>query len=363
MPEEVLITPFDEHNQTLVDHVHPLAWENPAPAPVYSLVVLGAGAAGLAAAAATAQLGGRVALVERHLLGGDRLNTGSLPTRATLRAARAYKEAAGAAAFGLRVAVEQADFGAAMKWMRERRARLSAQVSAARCRELGIDLFLGAGRFVGPAAVEVEGRALRFHRALIATGARPLVPDLPGLEEVGSLTRESVFSLQHLPSRLALVGSGPLACELAQAFARFGAMVTLLVEEDRLLPSEEPEAAACLRRALEADGVRAVERARLERVERAGRLKGALLRGRGRVAPAGGRRDPVGRGPPAERRGPRPRGGRRSGRTSRRRGRRPAAHDEPGDLRGRRRLLRPAFPPGGRSHGADRRAQRPARRA
>jgi len=276
MPDPVLITPFDESNQKLVDQVHPSSWINPEPAGIYHLVVVGGGTAGLAAAADAARSGARVALVERHLLGGDRLVTGSVPALAMRRAARAWKELATAGVHGLREAAAVRDFGAAMKRMRELRAALAPQDSAWRLKELGVDVFLGHGRFVSPHELEVEGAKLAFHRALIATGGLPHVPEVPGLADAGFLTSESVFSLQQLPTRLAVVGGGPLGCELAQAFARFGAQVTLLVDGERLLPHDEPAAAEVVERALAADGVRLVTGARLTAVERGARSK--LLR-------------------------------------------------------------------------------------
>ncbi len=276
MPEPVLVTPFDENNQKLVDQVHPSDWTNPEPAGIYHLVVIGGGTAGLVAAAATAGLGGRVALVERHLLGGDCLNTGCVPSKSLIRAARAWKELATAATHGLREAAAVRDFGAVMKRMREVRAGLAPQDSAWRFKELGVDVFLGHGRFVSPHEVEVDGRRLAFHRALVATGGRPALPEVPGLADAGHLTSDTVFSLQQLPARLAVVGGGPLGCELAQAFARFGAQVTMLVVGERLLPREEPEAAAVVERALAADGVRLVTGARLDAVDRGARSK--LLR-------------------------------------------------------------------------------------
>lgn len=273
MPDPILITPLDEHNQRLVDQVHPSSWIQPEPAGLYHLVVIGAGSAGLAAARAAAELGARVALVERRLMGGDRLNHGGVPANALIRSARAWNEVAHAAAHGLRVGETQRDFGATMKRVRELRASLAAPDSAWRCRELGIDVFLGAGRFVSPSEAEVDGRRLRFHSALVATGSRPEVPEVAGLADAGYLTAESVFSLQQLPGRLGVLGGGPSACELAQAFARFGAQVTLLVDERGLLPREERDAAAAVEAALVADGVRVVPAARLIAVDRGVRMK------------------------------------------------------------------------------------------
>lgn len=276
MPNAPLVLPLDKHNQRLVDNVHPASWENPAPADVYHLVVLGAGTAGIAAAVGAADLGAKVAIVERRLLGGDRLNTGCVPSKAMLRAARAWSEARRSGQFGLRATVE-GDFAAAMDRMRSMRAEVSAGDSAWRLRELGIDVHLGEGQFTGPDTLAVAGTRLNFRRALVATGARPAIPDLPGLLEVGFLSTESVFALTDLPRRLAVIGAGPAGCELAQAFARFGSQVTLLVRGDRPLPREEEESALHVQRALEADGVRVVAQCRLLGVQRPQRSKVVLF--------------------------------------------------------------------------------------
>ncbi|HUP21276.1 MAG TPA: FAD-dependent oxidoreductase, partial [Gemmatimonadota bacterium] len=152
--------------------------------------------------------------------------------------------------------------------MRRLRADLAAHDSAARFRALGVDVFLGEGRFVARDAVEVDGVRLRFARAVIATGARPVVPPVPGLADAGFLTSESVWDLAALPPRLAVVGGGPLGCELAQAFARFGSRVTVVEVEDRVLPAEDADAAAIVAAALDADGVDLALGSRLARVAR-----------------------------------------------------------------------------------------------
>jgi pyruvate/2-oxoglutarate dehydrogenase complex dihydrolipoamide dehydrogenase (E3) component len=140
--------------------------------------------------------------------------------------------------------------------MRELRAAISPHDSAARFRDLGVDVFLGEGRFTAPTTVDVDGRTLTFARACIATGARASAPPIPGLEEAGYLTNETVFSLTELPRRLAVIGAGPIGCELAQAFARFGSEVTLIEMMPRPLPNEDPDAAAIVSAALPRDGVR-----------------------------------------------------------------------------------------------------------
>ncbi len=273
MPDAPLVLPLDAHNQRLVDNVHPAAWENPVPAGVYHLVVLGAGTAGLVAAVGAAGLGARVAIVEKHLMGGDCLNSGCVPSKAVLRAARAFRDLRHAAEFGVRATPEGGDFAAAMQRMRRLRAEISGHDSVWRLRDLGIDVFLGEGRFTGADTLEVAGSRLRFRRALVATGARPAVPDLPGLAEVGCLTSETVFQLTDLPRRLAILGGGPIGCELAQAFARFGSQVTQLVRGRHLLTLEEEVCVAVVQKALEADGVRIVVDCRLLGVQRPQRSK------------------------------------------------------------------------------------------
>jgi pyruvate/2-oxoglutarate dehydrogenase complex dihydrolipoamide dehydrogenase (E3) component len=255
----VSLLPDDPHDRALVGNVHPPGWANPTPAPRYNLVVVGAGTAGLVCAAGAAGLGARVALVERELMGGDCLNVGCVPSKALLRSARAAAAVRDAGAFGARApAWTGVDFPQVMERLRRLRAGLSPTDSAGRFRGLGVDVFLGQGRFAGPDAVEVGGQTLRFSRAVIATGGRAAHPAVPGLAEAGYLTNESVFALTALPRRLAVLGAGPIGCELAQAFARLGSKVTLLEIASRILPREDADAAELVGRALARDGVEVV---------------------------------------------------------------------------------------------------------
>jgi len=244
------------HDAVLVANVHPPAWENPLPARRYNLVVVGAGTAGLVAAAGAAGLGARVALIERGRLGGDCLNYGCVPSKGIIRAARAVADVRGTGAFGIEIdGAVRVNFGAVMERMRRLRAAISHHDSAQRFRDLGVDLFLGQGRFTSPDTVAVGGATLRFAKACIATGARAASLPIPGLAEVGFLTNESVFSLTDLPPRLAVIGAGPIGCELAQTFARLGARVTLLEVGGRILSRAEAEAAALLHESMVHDGV------------------------------------------------------------------------------------------------------------
>jgi mercury(II) reductase len=262
------VLPLDEHNRRLVANVHPHDWRNPEPAARYNLVVIGAGTAGLITAAVAAGLGARVALVERHLMGGDCLNVGCVPSKALIRASRSAAEARRAVEFGVKVsgAIEP-DFAAVMERLRRKRAEISREDSVERyTRELGVDVFLGEARFVAGDAVEVGGARLRFAKAVIATGARAIAPPIEGLEQAGYLTNESVFSLTELPPRLAVIGAGPIGCELAQAFARLGSRVTLVEMGPHVLAREDADAAAIVQNALVRDGVELVLEAKLERV-------------------------------------------------------------------------------------------------
>jgi pyruvate/2-oxoglutarate dehydrogenase complex dihydrolipoamide dehydrogenase (E3) component len=274
------LLPTDPDDSRLLTNVHPPDWANPEPAPRYNLVVIGAGTAGLVSAAGAAGLGAKVALVERGLMGGDCLTAGCVPSKALLRAARAAAEVRRAGDFGIRVPDGvTVDFPAVTARMRRLRADLSPNDSAARFRGLGVDVFLGDARFTGPETVEVAGRVLRFRKAVIATGSRPRVPAVPGLAEAGYLTNETVFALTELPPRLAVVGGGPIGCELAQAFARLGSRVTLVHSRGQLLPRDEPAAAELVERSLRRDGVDVMLNASVEGAER--RADGKVLRLRG----------------------------------------------------------------------------------
>ena len=267
-----MIEPLDEHNLKLIENVHPASWINPEPAARYHMVVIGAGTAGLVSAAGAAGLGAKVALVERHLMGGDCLNVGCVPSKGVIRAARSWRDAREAAARfgGPSVARDGGDFGFAMERMRRIRAGISVHDSARRFQGLGVDVFLGDGHFVSPDTVEVGGKRLRFRRAVIATGGRAAEPPVPGLAEAGFRTNETIFNLTELPKRLVVVGGGPIGCELAQAFARLGSQVTQLVQEDHVLPREDADAAGIVQKSMIQDGVRFEFGIKLAEVQRRG---------------------------------------------------------------------------------------------
>jgi pyruvate/2-oxoglutarate dehydrogenase complex dihydrolipoamide dehydrogenase (E3) component len=249
--------PEKASNQSLADNVRPAGWPNPEPAPCYNLVVIGAGSAGLVTAAGAAGLGARVALIERQSMGGDCLNFGCVPSKGLIRCGRAVAEARNAHRFGATGTDKiDADFSAAMAHMQSVRATISQHDSATRFQhELGVDVFFGEGRFTSPDTLTVGGKSLRFRKAAICTGARASAPPIPGLEKTGYLTNETVFDLQKLPPRLAIIGAGPIGCELAQAFARLGSQVTVLEYGKGVLPREDREAAGIVEQAMTREGV------------------------------------------------------------------------------------------------------------
>ena len=256
MSDSAQIRQDDAYDQILINNVHPADWRNPDPAPRYNLVVIGAGTAGLVTAAGAAGLGAKVALIEKALTGGDCLNVGCVPSKALIRAARAFANVREAHRYGVEVPHgTTVNFPAVMERMRRLRAEMSSNDSVHRFRNLGVDVFLGEGRFASDDTIEVGGKILRFRKAVIATGARATGLPIPGLAEAGFLTNETVFTLTELPRRLAVIGAGPIGCELAQAFARFGAQVTLLEVAPQILIREDPDAAARVQQALEHDGV------------------------------------------------------------------------------------------------------------
>ncbi|PSN77259.1 FAD-containing oxidoreductase, partial [filamentous cyanobacterium CCP4] len=213
-------------------------------------------------------LGLKVALVEKSLMGGDCLNVGCVPSKCVIRSSRVVADMREAAPFGIQPPEQiEVDFAAVMDRMRQIRADISHHDSVERFSNLGIDVFLGEARFIDSKTVQVGDGRLPFKKAVIATGARARRPEVPGLAEAGFLTNETVFSLTERPRRLAVIGGGPIGCELAQAFHRLGSEVTLLHNHGHLLNREDADAAAIVQQQLRKEGLNLLLEARLERVE------------------------------------------------------------------------------------------------
>jgi pyruvate/2-oxoglutarate dehydrogenase complex dihydrolipoamide dehydrogenase (E3) component len=267
-PHAVEVSPADEFNKKLIENTHPPDWINPKPAGRYNLVVIGAGTAGLVAAAGAAILGARVALIERALTGGDCLNYGCVPSKALIRSARAAYAVTEAREFGMETQPPTVEFADVMRRVRRVRAEIAPNDSVQRFTRLGVDMFLGHGHFTGKHSLEVEGQRLDFSKAIIAVGGRATVPPIPGLSEAGYLTNETAFSLTALPRRLIVIGGGPIGCELAQAFARLGSQVSLVSDVPRLLPKEDSDVAALLDQQFRREGIELILGAKVERAEK-----------------------------------------------------------------------------------------------
>ena len=250
------LQPLDAHNQKLQSNVHPENHENPTAADKYNLVVIGGGTAGLVAASIGAGLGGRVALVERSLMGGDCLNVGCVPSKGIISSARTAAAVRTAGEFGVKVHdAVSVDFPAVMERMRKLRSDISPHDSVKRFKDLGVDVFLGQARFLDGSRVEVDGQNLNFTKAVICTGARASAPSIKGLDSVPYLTNETLFSLTELPRRFGVIGGGPMGAEMAQSFARFGSEVSLITSNRGLMPNEDREAVAMVQKHMGKDGV------------------------------------------------------------------------------------------------------------
>lgn len=221
----------------------------------FDLCVIGGGSGGLVAAAGAATLGAKVALVEKHRLGGDCLWTGCVPSKALLQTAKVAHLARTAHRYGLPGHSPRVDIGQVMDRVNSVIAAVEVHDNPQRFRDMGIEVIFGAGRFTDPHVFEVDGRRLTAKNFVIATGSRPGVPPIAGLADVPFLTNEAVFTLREPVPRLLVLGGGPIGVEMAQAFARLGSEVTLIERGPQLLPVEDRDAAAVVERRLRAEGV------------------------------------------------------------------------------------------------------------
>lgn len=265
----VSVWPQDAYNQTLIERVHPPNWINPTPQTRYDLVVIGAGTAGLVVAAGAAGLGIglKIALIEKHLFGGDCLNFGCVPSKTLIRSARAIAEVLQAQTLGIEVKNIQVNFAQVMERLRKIRSEISHQDSVQRFQALGIDVFLGTAHFLEPSKIAVNDQVLTYRKAVIATGARASYPPIPGLDKTEFFTNETIFSLTELPARLAVIGGGPIGCELAQAFQRLGSQVTLFHRHASLLNRETCAAAELLQTQFSKEGIKLILKSQINSVE------------------------------------------------------------------------------------------------
>jgi len=262
----------DPHDQLMIENCHPPHHVNPIPNGKYNLIAVGAGSAGLVSAGGAGGLGAKSAIIERALMGGDCLVTGCVPSKGIIRAARAIYDLKLSGRFGIELGGEpRVDFAAAMERMRRLRAQISDNDAAAKFSgKYQVDVYLGNAKFLSASAIEVDGQRLEFDRAVIATGGRPAELPIPGLKEAGYYTNENIFTITALPRRIAVIGAGPIGCELAQAFQRFGSRVTILTDGARILPREDQDAAELIHRQFAGEGITIVNRAKITRVEQHG---------------------------------------------------------------------------------------------
>ena len=203
--------PKDENNLRRLSNAHPDNYQNPKPAALYNMVVIGGGSAGLVTAIVAAGLGAKVAVIEKYLMGGDCLNVGCVPSKAIIRSAKTMGEIMAAHEYGVTSNGAQVNFGEVMTRIRRVQAQLSPTDSVWRYRDAGVDVFLGEARFTGPGTIELGGATLKFKKAVIATGSRPYHPSIPGLAEAGYLTNETVFNLTEQPKRIASISVASFA--------------------------------------------------------------------------------------------------------------------------------------------------------
>lgn len=237
----------------------------------WDLLVVGGGTAGIVAAKTAARLGARVVLVEEHRTGGDCLWTGCVPSKSLLAAADVAAAARGGGRFGIDVGEVRVDLARVMDHVQAAIRHIEPHDSPASIEEVGAQVLAGRVRLTGPTSAEVRhpdgtSTPLRFRHAVLATGAAPAVPPIPGIEHVDVLTSDTVWDLREDPGRLVVLGGGAIGCELGQGFARLGVDVAVVEGADRLLPAEDPAAAAAVTRALVADGVEVRTGASVERV-------------------------------------------------------------------------------------------------
>lgn len=233
----------------------------------YNMVVIGAGAAGLVSAYIAAAVKAKVALIEKHKMGGDCLNTGCVPSKALIRSAKIFNYLKRANEFGLEASSLKVDFLKVMNWVKKTVQKVEPHDSVERYTSLGVDCIKGEARIRSPFVVEVNGKFLTTKNIVVATGASPLVPSISGLSEVKFLTSDTIWNLQELPKRLVILGGGPIGCELAQSFARLGSQVVLVEKGPRILAREDEEVSTFVRNKFAKEGVSVLERHRATRIE------------------------------------------------------------------------------------------------
>ena len=232
-----------------------------------NLIVIGAGSGGLVSAYIGATLKARVTLIERDKMGGDCLNTGCVPSKALIRAAKSMADMQKAAALGINVGAPKVDFTRVMGRVQNVINTIEPHDSVERYTNLGVDCVYGNAKLISPWVVDVDGQQISAEKIIIASGARPTMPSIPGLDQVDPLTSETLWKLEDLPKRFLIVGGGAIGCELAQAFQRLGSQVTLVEMQAQLLPRDDQQVASFMQQCLEFEGVRVLTNYSAEKFE------------------------------------------------------------------------------------------------
>ena len=253
LPEILL----DGFNRDTLDNWRPIKWVDPTDRDKYDLIAIGAGAGGLVSALSTTLAGGKAAIIERNLMGGDCLNTGCVPSKAFLKCAKVAHTVKESEKYGVAIAGDvKIDFARVMQRVREVRAEISEHDSVYKfASKYKLDIFLGDAKFVSKDEIEVNNKRLKYSKALIATGGSPRIPKIEGLSEFPYFTSENVFNITKQPKKLIIVGSGPIGWELGQWFARFGTQVTIISRTNHILGKEDFDISSYLHQQMIDDGV------------------------------------------------------------------------------------------------------------
>jgi len=277
--DQLEIWPLDEHNAELLNQVHPRDYASPNAAhEVYDLIAIGAGAGGLVSSKQSARRGAKSAMISERLAGGDCLNVGCVPSKAIIRSARAVSQVRHAQELGIVINNNgdnsnnnsvRVDFDAIMRRVRQMRAKIAPADSHDGTEAAGAHVIQGRGRLTGPNTIDVNGKTYQFKMCVLATGGRPAIPDIPGLQDAPFTTNEQLFNLEQLPPRMVILGAGVVALEMAQAFSLLGSKVTVINRSSRLFVSKggDKEAAELLQKELEKDGVTFLSGATVASVE------------------------------------------------------------------------------------------------
>ncbi len=221
----------------------------------YNVVVIGGGSAGLVSSYICSAVKAKVALIEKHKMGGDCLNTGCVPSKALIRSAKILSHIRNHKEYGIRSASAEFDFSEIMDRVHAVIAKVEPHDSVDRYTKLGVDCFQSSAKIISPHEVEVDGKILTTKNIIVATGARPAIPKIPGLDKVDFLTTDTVWNLRELPKRFIIAGGGPIGCELTQCFARLGSNVTQIQTRSHLMVREDDEVGELIGKKFKAEGV------------------------------------------------------------------------------------------------------------